>query len=121
MGNQDNAEMLLFLVTMIMILGIVRVLQNFFITYKLSKMNENITQLNEALDTATGKLTKVAADVASLHSKIDAITADQPTAEEWAGIKQKATELNSGLQKLDDTTEDTVADPAPKQGTSNEG
>ena len=68
-------------------------------------MSEELDSIKGALVSAQEKVTKVAADVASLHAKIDAI-GEMPTAEEWAEVQQLATDLNTSLQVVDDATED---------------
>lgn len=114
MDNEINITILLLLIFITLVIGfLISFWYAIFIISKLTKMNTDIQEVKDALEAANAKVTKVAADVASLHSKIDAITAEQPTAEEWAGIKQQAATLNSTLQTVDDQTEDQVSGNLP--------
>lgn len=71
-------------------------------------MGEQLDAINSKLDAANDKVTKIAADVAHLHSLITG-TGETPTAEEWAAVKEKADALNASLQAVDDATEDAVS------------
>lgn len=112
-NNIDINTILLLVIVFIMGVGF---LTGFWyailIISKLNKMNTDLQEVKTALDAANAKVSKVAADVASLHAKIDAITAEQPTAEEWAAVKAQASDLNASLQAVDDQTEDAA--PAPE-------
>lgn len=68
-------------------------------------MGENLNEITAALDAANEKVTKIAADVAHLHDLING-TGETPTAEEWQAVKDKAAELNTSLQAVDDSTPD---------------
>lgn len=70
-------------------------------------MSTELNEIKADLVAAKEKVTKVAADVAALHAKIDAI-GDVPTAEEWAEVKALSADLNTSLQAVDDATEDAV-------------
>ena len=73
------------------------------IIQKLNQMSEAADQIKQALADAQAKVTKIAADVALLHSRIDALSTN-PTADEVAEIKTLAADLNSSLQAVDDST-----------------
>jgi len=82
------------------------------IIIKLFFMSEQLEEAKALVQAANEKVDKVAADVALLKSKVDAI-ADAPTAEEWSDFKQSLTDLNSKLQTVDDQTpEEEVVAPA---------
>ena len=66
-------------------------------------MSAELDAIKADLASAKDKVTKVAADVASLHAKIDAIPV-APTAAEWAEVKAMSADLNSQLQTVDDAT-----------------
>lgn len=90
------------------------------------KMSEQLNEIKDALASAKVSADKVAADVTALHAKIDGI-AEQPTAEEWAEVKQMATDLKDSLAATDAATPDeaTATDPtteaASTEATSSEG
>lgn len=75
------------------------------ITYKLNKMSNDGDEIKQSLADAKAKIVKVAADVTSLHKKIDALPT-APSAEEIADIKAAAKDLNDSLQVVDDQTPD---------------
>lgn len=82
------------------------------IIIKLFFMSEQLEQAKLLVEAANAKVDKVAADVATLHAKVDAIV-DAPTAEEWSEFKQSLTDLNDKLQVVDDQTpEEEVVPPA---------
>jgi Na+-transporting methylmalonyl-CoA/oxaloacetate decarboxylase gamma subunit len=77
-----------------------------FLILKLYSMSDQATEIKELLTAANEKVAKVAADVALLHAKIDAL----PNTEELAEIKSLSTALNDSLQVVDDATpEETPA------------
>ncbi len=73
------------------------------IIQKLNQMSEAGEEIKQALADAQAKVSKIATDVALLHSKIDALSTN-PTADEVAEIKSLAADLNSSLQAVDDST-----------------
>jgi hypothetical protein len=89
-------------------MNIIIIILLIFITIKILKMSEQLDSIKGALVSAQEKVTKIAADVALLHAKIDAIGASVPTAEQWAEVQQLATELNTSLQVVDDATPEEV-------------
>lgn len=71
---------------------------------------EAIQEIKAKLQAALGKIDKVTADVALLHSKIDNLP-EAPTAEEIQELKDLSTEINDKLQAVDDSTpEETTED-----------
>lgn len=66
-------------------------------------MSQDADEIKQALNDAKAKTAKIAADVALLHSKIDALST-APTPTEIAEIKSLSAELNASLQAVDDST-----------------
>jgi uncharacterized protein YfcZ (UPF0381/DUF406 family) len=90
------------------LLGIIVLLINSFRnTQKLNCMSTEAQEIKQALEDAKAKVAKVAADVALLHSKIDAL----PNTTELAEIKALSAELNTSLQAVDDSTPDETVTP----------
>lgn len=84
-----------------------------FIIQKLKKMAQELDDIKADLVSANEKVTKIKADVESLHAKMDA-AGDTPTAEQWAEVKSLSSQLNASLQEVDDRTEDEAAEePTP--------
>ena len=74
-------------------------------------MSEQLTEIKTELTEAKAFAEKVAADVTLLHTKVDSI-AEQPTAEEWAEVKQMAKDLKDSLAATDaKTAEESVEQP----------
>lgn len=71
---------------------------------KLQQMGENLNEITAQLDAANEKVTKIAADVQSLHDQINNTSGETPTPEEWQAVKDKAAALNASLQAVDDVT-----------------
>lgn len=85
---------------------IILLINSFHNTQKLNCMSQEAQEIKQALQDANAKVAKVAADVALLHSKIDAL----PNTTELAEIKSLAADLNASLQTVDDATpEETPA------------
>jgi len=74
-------------------------------------MANELNDIKADIVAAKAKIVKVATDVANLHAKIDLITGELPTAEEWAEVKALTVELNSNLQAIDDVTLDDIVPP----------
>lgn len=74
-------------------------------------MNEDLQQIKDALTAANAKADKIQTDVTLLHTKIGSIPGEVPTPEEWAEVKQIATDLNNKLQGIDDQTADETTTP----------
>lgn len=74
------------------------------IIIKIFSMSEQLDAIKGALVSAQEKVTKIAADVALLHSKIETIGESVPTTEQWAEVQQLASDLNTSLQVIDDAT-----------------
>ena len=72
----------------------------------LTTMNQDLQQIKADLQESKDKLAKVATDVTNLHNKIDQITGELPTAEEWAEVKTLASDLKTGLTTVDEVTPD---------------
>lgn len=71
-------------------------------------MNTDLEQIKADLTDSKNLVTKVAADVALLHSKIDAL-GDAPTAEQIAEVKALSADLKASLTAVDEqTAEETV-------------
>lgn len=77
----------------------------FHLILKTKKMSQELEAIKADLEAAKVKTSKIAADVAGLHAKIDAL-GDAPTAEELAEVKQLSADLNTSLQAVDDATAD---------------
>lgn len=78
-----------------------------FILKKLNLMGDQLNEISAKLDEANTKVTKIAADVASLHDLINnGSTGETPTPAEWQAVKDKAAALNDSLQAVDDSTPD---------------
>lgn len=76
----------------------------FFIIIKIVLMSLEINELKQSLAEAKEKMTKVGADVTRLHQKIEEISGQLPTQEEWDEVKSLANELKTGLGAIDDAT-----------------
>jgi hypothetical protein len=75
------------------------------ILIKLFIMANELDAIKADVVSAKQKVEKVAADVAALHEKLDAI-GEVPTEEQWAEVKAMTAELNTSLQAVDDATAD---------------
>lgn len=85
--------------------------QLLFIIKNQIKMSEILDAIKSDLTAAQALNTKIAADVTSLHAKIDAL-GDAPTAEQLQEVKDMSAALVSGLQATDDETADESAAPS---------
>lgn len=70
---------------------------------KLYTMGEQLDSIKADLVAANAKADKIQADVTKLTNAIGN-TGETPTAEEWAEVKQIASDLNTKLQGIDDQT-----------------
>lgn len=82
-------------------------------------MSQDLNVIKDALASAKVSAEKVAADVTSLHTKIDGI-AEQPTAEEWAEVKEMATALKDSLAETDSQTEDVITEQPVSENVTEE-
>lgn len=75
-------------------------------------MSEDLNQIKADLVAANTKADKIQTDVTLLHTKINGVPGDVPTAAEWAEVKELSSTLNSKLQGIDDQTAEEET-PAP--------
>ena len=99
-----------------MLFCVVVTLLNFVLLFLIFKillvMSEELNEVKQTLIDTQAVVTKVSKDVDNLHAKIEEITGEVPTAEEWAEVKNLASGLKSSLIAVDEKTEDAEEGPS---------
>jgi len=72
-------------------------------------MSEELNGIKQLLTDTQEVVTKVSKDVDNLHQRINEISGEVPTAEEWAEVKSLAQGLKDSLVAVDEKTEDQPA------------
>ena len=94
---------------------VVVTLLNFVLLFLIFKillvMSEELNEVKQTLIDTQAVVTKVSKDVDNLHAKIEEITGEVPTAEEWEEVKNLASGLKSSLSTVDEKTEDAEEEP----------
>lgn len=108
MNYEQFMEIAIVFTIIVFLITVINFLLLFFILKISLIMNDNLAAIKQLLSDTKEVVVKVSKDVDNLHQRINEITGEVPTAEEWAEIKGLAQGLKDSIVAVDEKTEDEL-------------